>query len=352
MKNPENQTIELPGLKGSIKRVYILGEGIKCKVSKTSQGIRVQLPSSFDVSEEFKVIVLEFAGGFSVSPMNILKLDKQNVSLDHENSFKYFSNSGIDYATRYTSTIKEVWTVQASADALYTPELFYSEEERGKAIDLTFNGATQTVHLNDGDKVSLPNNVSSVCGPLYLQGPLWSGLEGVHGVTKEIDVNKPWAESVERPWQAMPDWKNGITYTLPADIENAYYVLQEIESNEDKKTLVKITSGDALVVWLNGKQKYIQINQLKRDSVTHFVELDLKRGKNQLLVKLFNKFHKQIPFAIDFSVPQVIYRKELPTFNFKKNKLYSVDWKLRNPDTPHQDMNLPNAKVILRKTVR
>lgn len=349
MKNPENRVIELPGLKGDIKRAYILGEGTKCKTTKTSQGVSVQLPSSFDVSKEFKTIVLEFANGFTVSPINILKLGAKDVSLNHDNSFKYYSNSGIDYATRYTSTIKEAWTVQSVENALYSLELFYSEEERDKTIDLTFNGSTQTVHLKDDEKVSLSDStISPVYGPLYLQGPFWSGIEGAHGITKDIDTSKPWNESVNKPWQAMPEWRNGSLYTLSAGIENAYYVLQEIESNESKKLIVKITSGDALTVWLNGEQKYIQINQLKRDSVTHFVLLDLKNGKNQLLVKLFNNFHKEIHFSIDFSIPQVIYRKKLSNVELKKDKLYSVDWKLHNPDTPHQDMNLPNMQLVLR----
>jgi alpha-L-fucosidase len=83
--------------------------------------------------------------------------------------------------------------------------------------------------------------------------------------------------------------------------------------------------------------------------VGHFILLDLQRGKNQLLIKLFNNFQKQIHFSIDFSVPQVIYRKELPIIEVKKNKLYSMDWKLHNPATPHQDMNVPNMQLVLRQ---
>lgn len=349
MKNPENRVIHLPGLKGVIKKTYVLSDGTKCKATKTETGVMITLPSSFNVSSEFKVLVLEFAGEFSVSPMNILKLDKHTVSLDNNNSFKYYSNSGIDYATRFTSTIKETWTFQPSADASIIPELFYTEEEKGIAIDLTVNDTTQTIKLTDGDKIPLVNKVASEeYGPLYLQGPFWSEIEGAHGIINEIDLNQPWPESQDKVWRAMPDWTNGHLCTLPADRESAYYVLQEIESTEDKKVMVKITSGDALTVWINGKQRYLQINPLKRDSVAHFIVLDLQRGKNQLLIKLFNNFQKRIHFAIDFSVPQVIYRKELPILNVKKNKLYSIDWKLHDPATPHQDMNVPNMQLILR----
>jgi alpha-L-fucosidase len=332
-----------------INKAYVLDDGIKCKVTKSAKGAMITLPSRFTVNTEFKVIVLEFAGEFSVSPSNILKLEKQHVSLGHDNSFKYYSNSGIDYATRYTSTIKETWTLQSSADASVSPELFYSEEEKGTSIDLTFNGTTQTIALSDGDKIPLENNLPSErYGPLYLQGPFWSEIEGAHGIINEIDVSQLWPESNCKSWQAMPDWENGNLHTLSADRESAYYVLQEIESNEDKKVIVKITSGDALTVWMNGKQRYIQINPLKRDTLVHFISLDLKRGKNQLLVKLFNNFQKQIHFAIDFSVPQIIYRKELPPFKVKKNKMYSIDWKLHHPTTPHQGMNVPNLQIVLR----
>jgi alpha-L-fucosidase len=346
MKNPEGGVIKLPGLNGDIKNIYVLGDTTVCNVSQTPTGLAIQFPASLDINREFKVIVLEFADGFSVRPANIFSVGRSGAVLDHQNSFKYFSNSGIDYSTRYTSTIKEEWTLESSRDIELKPELFYSEEEKGKVLDANFNGVIQVVSLTDGKEIFLKKRPLKF-GPMYLQGPFWSGIQGAHDTLTKVDVNKPWFES--KPWQLQSGWKNGGLYTLPANKENAYYVLQEIESEGTQSALVKITSGDALTVWINGKQKFTQLNLLNSDTVSHFVLLDLTPGKNQLVVKLFNNFHKQIHFALDFSSPQVIYKKELRGIKVKKGELYGISWRLNSPNTPHQDMGIPNARLVLTR---
>lgn len=127
-----------------------------------------------------------------------------------------------------------------------------------------------------------------------------------------------------------------------------YYILQEITSPVRQPVLVKITAGDAVRVTLNGKERYIQSNPLKKDSMEHILLLDLEQGKNQLVVKLFNNFKQQTPLNIDFDVPQVIYRKTLPAVPLKKDDLLPVSWQRHRPATPHDDMGLPNLCMQLR----
>lgn len=70
--------------------------------------------------------------------------------------------------------------------------------------------------------------------------------------------------------------------------------------------------------------------------------LDLKQGKNQIVVKLFNHFHKDTPFRIKYNVPQVYYRKKLQPVQLKKDSYFPVSWKLHEPFTPHEGMGTPN----------
>lgn len=115
LQNPVNGTITLPGLQGRINKAYILGEGTSCSVSRSPEGHIIQVPGSVDVSEVFKVVVVEFSGPYAVPPAHVIGVDDR-ISLNSSNAFKYYSNSGIDYSTRYTSTIKEAWTLMPKND--------------------------------------------------------------------------------------------------------------------------------------------------------------------------------------------------------------------------------------------
>jgi alpha-L-fucosidase len=345
LKNPANGKITLPGLQGRVSKVYILGEMISGSAQKSADGIVVQLPKSVTTNEEFKVVVLEFSGGYAVPAINVLAV-KDHIALNSSNAFKYYSNSGIDYNTRYTSTIKEAWTLKFEKGTSLSAKLFYSEEEKGRAIDLDLDGRAQVVQLDGSEKHDLQNNIASLkIDPIYIQGPFWSGIDGAHGSVDKIDVQKPWPTESSKPWRIA---NNETDFVFRGDLNTAYYCLQQVESPGDQKVLVKIISGDGLFVWLNGSKRYVHNNPDKRDSVSHFLLLELKQGKNQILMKVFNHFHKYVSFGMTYNVPQIYYVKELQPLHLKKVFL-PISWKLHEPFTPHEDMGTPNLMLLLDK---
>ena len=346
LAKPKNGIINLPGLTGNISKVFVLDNNIPCKYKKTANDVVIELPASFNVTDEFKVIVLEFNGDYKVKPANILSVKPDGISLNTHNAFKYYSNSGIDYNTRFTSIIQEAWTLHPSISGTYLPQLYYTDEEKGKTIELTLDGKTQFINLNNDENISLNNNSTQLTwGPMYLQGPFDAGIEGAHDKTGDVDVSKSWTK-YKKPWMKEP-WTNGKTYTLPADRRYAYYVLQEIESPQAQQLLLGITSGDALLVFVNGEQKLIKLNSFKKDSLQTVLLIDLKAGKNQILIKLVNNFQKQLFFSISNDLPQNIYRKQLTPVVFKKNVYFPISWKLHKPFTPHQHMGTANMSLQL-----
>jgi alpha-L-fucosidase len=98
---------------------------------------------------------------------------------------------------------------------------------------------------------------------------------------------------------------------------------------------------------LNDKQRYIQNNPTKKETVDHVLVLDLTKGKNQLLIKLFNHFQKRIDFALDFNVAQVVYVKQLAPIDLPSKAPVEISWRESNPVTPHKDMNTPNLLLVL-----
>lgn len=195
-----------------------------------------------------------------------------------------------------------------------------------------------------------PDTAKIKWGPLYITGPYSAGLGGLNGSADEIDISKPFTKDTDKPWRSVNYYKNGQLIDLPAGMDNAYYILQNINAGKDLiYAQVKVTSGDGIIVLLNGRQLLINNNPGKAASVSHVIGLDLMPGNNQLLIKVFNNFKKNIPFALTHSIPQNLYIKDLEPLTFEANELYPVSLKLHDPASPHQTLKLPNLEIWFAK---
>jgi len=329
LKIPADRTITLPNVTGNAINAFILENKLKCPVRKRSSNIEVTLPSSVS---PYQVVAIEFEGSYSVPPPGIIDFASADLALKNNNSFRYFSNSGIDYNTRYTSTIKCLWNIRSKTNQAVLAELIYTEEEKGKTIDVVIDGVLQSIRLDNDEPTKLRNDLSSLKpGAVTLRGPYWSGIEEI-------------ASNEQLPLYS--DSENDKIYTLPAGLNTAYNAMQEIESPTGQSVIVRIISGDGIVVTLNGEQLLVQNNPLKKEKVEHFIRLDLKKGQNQLLIKLFNHFQKSIYFRIDYDVPQVQFVKKLTPIKLNSKEPVDISWQINQPTTPHEDMDTPN--LILR----
>ena len=340
---PENGTIFLPGLGGNLLSVNTLADETPCTFNKDNRGVTIRLPNTVNPDREFEVIKLSFDGAFVVPPINVIPFAR-NLTLDQHNAFKYYSNSGIDYYSRFQSTIQEEWTLRTNENSRRTPTLLYTEQEKGRTISLNLNGQTSAILLDGEPPVNLRNNLDGlVWGPIYMQGPLPSGIDGIQGATTNIDPATPWGRQ-NRTWE-QTNRKNNEIFSLPADRSRAWFMLQEITSPVDRQILVKITSGDGVNILLNGQTILVRNNPLKERTMQDIVLLDLKQGKNQLLVKVYNCYQKDVQMGISVDVPQVIYTKRLEVVNFRRGEYFKVQWRLANPVTPHETLNLPNLRL-------
>ena len=344
MNRPLDGRIVLPGLEGKIMNVSVLSDGTPCTWQKDKMGVTVELPPSVNPEQEFKVVEISFDGGYTVPPINRIPYTK-NLILDQHNAFKYYSHSGIDYYSQLQSTIREDWTLVTNENSKRTPTLYYTEQEKGRDIDLDLNGKTVKIILDGDTEVKLKNNlVGLVFGSIYMQGPFSSGINGVHGERENIDPTKPWQIRNGKVWE-QTGLKNNELFTCEGERAQAWYMLQEINSPTDRQILVSVTSGDAMMVLLDGKTLVTHNNLFKKDMMEDVVLLDLKKGKNQLLVKCYNNYQKIVRMGIGTNVPQQIYIKKLEPVNFFKNEYFPISWKLDNPVTPHETLNLPNLRL-------
>ncbi|RZL17276.1 MAG: hypothetical protein EOO89_08675, partial [Pedobacter sp.] len=348
LHQPEKGEITLPGLTGKIKSAYVLGENKKAKFTQSAAGVKVVVPTGLDIAKEFKVIVLEFTNGFQVPPANIIVKDSEAIKLSGQNSFKHYSNSGIDYSNRYQSTVKESWDISPVQTSVLLPTIYYTNEEKGKSLDIELGGKTAQVTLTGGDEEKLKNDPTTISfGPLYQSGFFYSGPGGVHGNLSDISIDKPWPNANSPVWEKKTDWKNNAVYDLPADMNSATYLLQEITSGKEQPYLIGVTSGDAVTVTLNGKVLAEHNNPFKEKSLKDVILLPLKKGLNKLVVKYYNGFQKSTVLGIDNNVEQVYFKKALKSFELKKGGYYPVSWQLHKPYSPHTTMGLYNAWIEL-----
>ncbi len=346
LSTPKNNLITLPGLKGPVTKAYFLENEENIQVKETSQGINLNLPGNFIIQDAYKVIVVEFKDDRMITQPNIVIEQNKKIILSASNAFKYFSSSCIDYNTRFRSTIKESWSIVPKHTGKYTPYLYYSPEEKGKNIDLTINGKEHHVLLDHDESIVLKNDLTSCTWKSpSLIGPFSSGLEGIEGDITNIQVDKSWPATSGMDWKMLPDWKNGKVYELPCEMMTAYYLLQEIVSKKDQSILLKITSGDGVVVFVNGHQNFIHLDPAKENKSKNTLLLHLKAGNNQVLVKLFNNFQKTFSFSITPLAEQVMYRKRLEPILFNRSEFSSISLKLHKPITQHQDLFLPNFSI-------
>lgn len=396
---PKAGTLTLPGLSGKPARVYTLGEeGPKAlgQAHSTKGDIVVTLPQDYNeiaglegthsagtpsegvqsdgaqsdgpsaktsrFDDPYKVVVLEFDGDFAVMPALRIAAGKKNLTLDHDNSFKYYSNSTVDYNSRYTSTIEESWTLESRGNRKYNCFLYYTAEEKGRSLILK-NGelqivpgvksvATERKATLDGDApLPLHNDTASLTwSPVYLAGPYSAGIEGLNGNIDSIDIRQPWPSGNGSSWHPLDETTATPSriFEVRAGMSTAYYLFQEISSPKEQPVLVHITSGDGILVLLNGKQLLIHNNPLKVPQMDDIIWLPLKAGKNQLVVKLFNNFKKRIPFSLDHEgVEQVFYRRPLGLLQLSAGELYRITLQPDHPATPHEELRLPNLSLKL-----
>ncbi|HSB93055.1 MAG TPA: alpha-L-fucosidase, partial [Flavitalea sp.] len=222
MKMPKDYQIFLPGLKGKVTSAYMLASGLKCVTKSASDGLLISLPGSINAQEEIPVIAVKFADGYSTPPVNILQLTKGLV-LQSGNAFKSYSNSGIDYNTRFQSTVKESWTLSPVSTKLITPVLTYSRQELRKEIIININNVPAEVTLQPSDSIVLKENSRPVFKGLYLNGPVYSGIDNVPNPIRNIDPLKDWPVSKGKKWSTQGSYNNDKIYQLPAGMETAYF---------------------------------------------------------------------------------------------------------------------------------
>ncbi|SEA86838.1 alpha-L-fucosidase [Chitinophaga terrae (ex Kim and Jung 2007)] len=344
LSKPGNNRIILPGLTSTVSKAAVLGgsKAIKIKTSKQGNNTIVQLPVDFNPADkEIPVVALSFNQGVQITPLHLIR---NAAVLNRFNAVPLYSFSGSDYESYYRSQVGNSWTFTAAGSA--DLQLRYSEEEKGKTIRLSLNGQSHEIALNNGKVSTLDNHPESLAwGPMYSSGPYWSGIDGAHGDLHNIDPSRPWPDAGGSTWTRHDDWKNDALIPLSDDRTSALYILQEITAPEAGDYLVGFTSGDGIAVFLNGEEQIVHNNPERGETQREVLLLPLKAGKNQLVVKYYNRFAKAPVVGINRNIPQVMYTQPL-SVNLPAQPV-KAELREARPVSPHRNLRMPNLAVLI-----
>ncbi|WP_349317756.1 alpha-L-fucosidase [Chitinophaga sp. MM2321] len=347
LQTPVDGMITLPGLNSRVSQVTLLEDNkkISCKITVKNGATVLQLPAGFKIGEkDIKVLALTCKDGVKITPQHLLK---NPVVLNRDNATPLFSFSGIDYESYYRSRVGETWSFTTAKPAKL--RLIYSAAEKGNSIQLTLNGSRQEILLDGGTEQPLHNQPGSLqWGPMYQAGPFWSGIDGTQGNVKDIDPAKPWTNKGNGAWMLHTDWQNDAPQTVPMDRNQAWYILQEITAPAAGAYLVGFTSGDGIAVYLNGEEQIVHNNPDRGTTQTEVLLLPFRQGKNQLLVKFYNRFDKpSTTWAINRQVPQVLYSQPVLLQVEGSGKVQTCEIRQAHPVSVHRNLRMPDLSVVM-----
>jgi len=336
LQDPAQGTITLPGLSGQIAKVTLLenGQPVKCKISSNAKGQTIILPDHFKLDGKVKVLALELDKGYTVTPMHVIS-GKGTLVLNRQNAIKQYSFSGVDYDSYYRSTVGESWAFRSAGTGKASIKLRYTQQEKGRQIWLDIDGRKTLVKLDAQQAVAMPVDVA--WGPVYLSPASWGGIGG--------DL-----PSVDTSWTILEDKKSyDAAKTLQGDPSTNRYVLYEITSQGAQPYVFGISSGDGVQVFLNGTEQMAHNNPERGTIQQEVLQLPLQQGKNQLLIKFYNRFNKQLKWDVDMKTPQNYYTQELTIPQpLGGNGVHRISVTPADPVSVHRDLRLPNLELYIQ----
>ncbi|SHM63288.1 alpha-L-fucosidase [Chitinophaga jiangningensis] len=341
---PADGNIYLPGFHNKITDMRLVAGNVPVegKVNAAAGGLHVKLPASAMAGKHIPVLVLNYEGELDITPVHLLKAP---VVLDRSNAVSLFSFSGADYESYYRSEVGETWAFTSPKNKKIT--LRYSEAEKGRTVALELNGSMHELPLTTGKPVPLKNELSQLqWGPVYTTGAMRGGIGGSAGDLHQVNVTKPFAGG--QSWTLQPDFNNDALHTFAGGRSTNYYVLQEVTAPKDGSYLLGFSSGDGIQVFVNGEEQLIHNNPERGTTQSEVLLVQLKKGKNQLVVKLYTRFAKELQWAINRQVPQQLY--EQPTSLEVKggSGINRITIRDARAVSPHRNLRMPDLSLYLQ----
>ena len=258
-----------------------------------------------------------------------LTFDREVIPQTNANSVRTanYSYDCFDYYSNYRSTVSYEWALKKKVSKV---ELTYTPEELNDEITLN----NQVVKLEGGKAISLKVDPKTSWGKRYICGPEFNLFDRASTIEANLD-KVPLRKGGE--WKEITDEK----MTLPVKLINDYYIMQNVESPREQDILLDVASGNAIELFINGISVMKHINPYRCKYRKEKVLVHLNKGKNQIILRVYNRFENTISFLLRPSTEQVIYKQQV-SLDIPADRV-----KVRRTGlaTQHTDTELHNLRV-------
>ena len=316
----------------------VKGDGKLATCIQKNGVVEITVPASAYKDKTIHVLTVDFDRAVEPQPLETVK----GATLTAANATPNYSYSCFDYYSNFRSTVSYSWNVDQSM--LKQLEFVYTDQEIGKNVDVTVDGKLYTVELAGGKASNLSVAPGTVWGKRYLCGP-GSGLFDAPS-TIQTDLNTLPVRKGE--WKEVEE--NQAEF--PANILESYFLMQDIQSPREQEILVEVGAGNGLEVYLNGKSILKHLNPYRCKFRTEKVLLPLQKGKNQIVLRLYNRFEKKTGYLLRPAAEQTIYRQDFNLPEAVNGKSHTITVRQNGLPSQHSDTELSNLKIKLRRVAR
>lgn len=309
-------------------------EGELTSYDQKGSKVTVNVPASAYNDQTIKVLTLQFDAPVEPRPMNVLN---GNTLLTAQNATPNYSYSCFDYYSNYRSTVSYSWNVRKNG--LKRMNLIYTQQEAGKEVTITVDGKEYTVKLENGKAQTLPA-ARLAWGERYLCGPGSSVFDGPS--TLETSLQQVPLRKGE--WKAVAKEQD----EFQANILETYFLMQEVEAAKAQDYLVEVGAGNGIEVYLNGQSLMKHLNPYRCTFRTEKVLLPLQKGKNQIVLRLYNRFEKKTGYLLRPAAEQTIYRQEWVLPETASGTSHTLTVRQNGLPSQHTDTELSNLRIQLK----
>lgn len=335
-KNKRPEVIELEGLKGKVVAASYIG-GKQLDVRQGRKGWEILLADEIKTEGPVGVIRVDLKSGWQVIPVHSLVRGK---ILTPENAVPLYAYSSIDYYTGFQSTIAYSWYWKTGKSDC-SPVIRYTDNEKGKQVLLEIDGREQKVILEGGARGV------ETCSPVRW-GKVYTKPSGsVFGAIPEVKETDR-AGWLREGWTEEPEFRQGEKREIAVPERRSLLLMQDIESDKDQEIPVYIGSGNGVQVILNGKVLTMHTSTRGETYNRELVVLPLKKGKNRLLLKFYNRFENVLCYSITPATETQIYRLSLTPVQLGKKDVHRCVLRLAEPPARNTAMRLNNVKIELK----
>lgn len=309
-------------------------KGLKFKSTKSGNVVKVN-KEWFEDSNDIKV--LEATYKYKVQSQNSLKAQKKGIILDRENAAIDHSHSGFDYYTSYRSETGYTWSINRSQ--IRNLYIYYSKESLGKKVTVT--AGSKNIELELDRQISAELNFldvdartnSKITELSYCKVADKTFDTDVMDIAEENRALFRFCSQDElrdikvRPMQSV--LVKGVIYATKAGYK-----------------LIEVEAGNGVEVAVNGTTVMKHMNPYDTKSRKESVLLKLKKGRNEVVLRSYNRFGTKMDCYMEIDPKQFLYRKSISLGKGKgteKIKLWA------GPEgTPHHDAELHNYMIFTK----